>query len=264
MSELPELPPAGRPIRPLPAGGLEAVLEQGRRRRTRALLGIGGTTGVVALVLAATVVLPRPGLDTLDPADPPRFASSPAATPTDAAPSPEPSEAPSTPDPQPVPTDEPPSPTVEPPVARPTRDPAPTSVATPPADSPAPRATAPAQSPAAQSPSAPPPASPSPSPEPTSSAARTSFRFDSAARGDRPEQVVVGYGDPSSCPSREVRHQVREDGGQVVVTLTRVADRDEVCTADYRPRFVQVQLQAPLAGRAVVDGSRGESVPVSG
>ena len=65
MSELPELPPAPRLTRPLPAGGLDAAIAGGRRRRQRALAVGGGTTMALAVAVAAVVALPGGGSDEL-------------------------------------------------------------------------------------------------------------------------------------------------------------------------------------------------------
>jgi hypothetical protein len=87
MSELPELPPLTRRTRPLPAGGLDAVLAGGRRRRHRALAVASGTTTALAVVVAAVVVLPGGASDELSLADPTR-SPAPAVTAT-AVPEPE-------------------------------------------------------------------------------------------------------------------------------------------------------------------------------
>ncbi len=126
--------------------------------------------------------------------------------------------------------------------------------------SPEPSATA---APAPRSPQqpAPPPPAPRPSPEPTG--ARAAFSFDAAYGTDEPYEVVVQYGDSSSCPHARVTHLVSESADEVVVTLEADAqDPGRACTADYRQRLVPVQLQQPLGRRVVVDGSRREQVPV--
>lgn len=53
MSELPELPPVPRRVRPLPPGGLDAAIRAGRRRRNGVLGAVGGAgmAGVVILVV---------------------------------------------------------------------------------------------------------------------------------------------------------------------------------------------------------------------
>lgn len=94
MSELPDLPPAPRRTRPLPEGGLEAVVSAGRARRARALAA--GTTTTLALVLAGVLVQPTGALDALNaafrPAPVPTVApsSAPASEPPVASPAPAP------------------------------------------------------------------------------------------------------------------------------------------------------------------------------
>lgn len=86
MSEIPELPARPARTRPLLAGGLEAVVVQGRRRRQRFLGVAGGTTTGLALALAVVLALPGPSSDSLRQADPPP-APSPSAEPQEAEPS---------------------------------------------------------------------------------------------------------------------------------------------------------------------------------
>jgi hypothetical protein len=75
--------------------------------------------------------------------------------------------------------------------------------------------------------------------------------------------VVVRYGDSGSCPNEAVRHDVVEQPGRIVVTLTRAPQTDQPCTSDYKAELVRVALTAPLGSREVVDGSRNEPVPIS-
>lgn len=118
-----------------------------------------------------------------------------------------------------------------------------------------PATSAPAPAPAPRS--LPPPASPSPG------AGRAAFSFDAAYGTDEPYEVVVQYGDSSSCPHENVRHVVRETADQVVVTLEADAMSPErACTADYRQMLVPIRLASPLGDRVLVDGSRNEPVPV--
>jgi hypothetical protein len=115
-----------------------------------------------------------------------------------------------------------------------------------------------ASSPARPAPS--PPASRAASP---AAAARATFGFDAAYGTDEAYEVVVQYGDSSSCPHAAVTHAVRETAEQVVVTLEEDAqDPGRACTADYRQVLVPVRLDRPLGDRVVVDGHRGEPVPV--
>ena len=58
MSELPDLPPAPRRTRPLPPGGLDGALREGRRRRTRFLGATGGVATAAVLVLALVAAGP--------------------------------------------------------------------------------------------------------------------------------------------------------------------------------------------------------------
>ena len=53
MSELPDLPPAPRHHRPLPPGGLESAMRDGRRRQVRFLGVTGHGTRVAAMHLAS-------------------------------------------------------------------------------------------------------------------------------------------------------------------------------------------------------------------
>lgn len=127
-----------------------------------------------------------------------------------------------------------------------------------------PSATASASAPASAQPS-PPEDAPAvaPSAPPPSPVARSSFSFDAAYGTDEPNEVVVQYGDSSSCPHTNVRHTVRESPDRVVVTLEADAmDPGRACTADYRQRLVPVRLQQPLGDRVLVDGSRDEPVAV--
>ena len=58
MSELPELPPTARRTRPLPPGGLDDAVRNGRRRRNRFLGATGGVATAAVLVLALTAAAP--------------------------------------------------------------------------------------------------------------------------------------------------------------------------------------------------------------
>jgi hypothetical protein len=94
--------------------------------------------------------------------------------------------------------------------------------------------------------------------------AREAFGFDAAYADTDPTVLVVRYGDSSSCPSEAVRHNLVQESGRVVVTLTRTPiPADKPCTADYGARLVRIALTAPLDGREVVDGSRKQPVPIS-
>lgn len=75
MSELPDLPPLPRRTRPLPPGGLEAAVADGRRRRNRFLGMTGGGATALALVLALAVSTPGQSQDSLRVADPEATAS---------------------------------------------------------------------------------------------------------------------------------------------------------------------------------------------
>ncbi|MCU1591234.1 MAG: hypothetical protein JWP11_2490, partial [Frankiales bacterium] len=70
MSELPELPRVPRRVRPLPAGGIDAAVRAGRRRRNRAAVAAGGSVTAVALVVAVALVAPGSHDETLQPAHP--------------------------------------------------------------------------------------------------------------------------------------------------------------------------------------------------
>lgn len=105
---------------------------------------------------------------------------------------------------------------------------------------------------------------PAPSPSaPSPAAARAAFSFDGAYGTDEPREVIVQYGDSSSCPHEDVRHAVQESSDRVVVTLEADAMAPErACTADYRQMLVPIRLAQPLGDRILVDGSRGEPVAV--
>jgi hypothetical protein len=76
--------------------------------------------------------------------------------------------------------------------------------------------------------------------------------------------LVVRYGDSSSCPSEDVRHTVVQEPDRIVVTLTREPmPGDRPCTSDYGAKLFRISLTAPLASRAVIDGSRKTPVPIS-
>ena len=90
------------------------------------------------------------------------------------------------------------------------------------------------------------------------------FGFDGAYADADPTVLLVRYGDSGSCPSEGVRHDVVQEPGRVVVTLTRKPmPTDQQCDADYRAVLVRITLSAALADRTVVDGFRGERVPIS-
>lgn len=100
MSELPDLPPPPRRSRPVPDGGLDAVLAAGRARRTRG--AAAATTTALALVVAGVLVQPTAALQSLNAAFRPGPAASPERTqvppprPTTAAPTVAPTTEPST------------------------------------------------------------------------------------------------------------------------------------------------------------------------
>ena len=201
---------------------------------------------VVALVVTVTlVVAARDG-------DPP----------TDSALQPPAASEPATPDPAPSASAEPRSdaPTATPPAQiAPTPGSASTAATEPqaPDRSPAapPATSAPAPAPAPRS--LPPPASPAPG------AGRAAFSFDAAYGTDEPREVIVQYGDSSSCPHEDVRSTVQESADRVVVTLEADAVPPErACTADYRQMLVPIRLSGPLGDRVLIDGSRGEPVTV--
>jgi hypothetical protein len=84
-----------------------------------------------------------------------------------------------------------------------------------------------------------------------------------ASRSADATAVAVTY-DNGGCGRRNLTHAVKESPDSVVVLLQ--ADPpppDQMCTADSRPAALVVQLEAPLAERAVVDGSTGRTVPLS-
>src|SRR5450759_3896285 len=93
---------------------------------------------------------------------------------------------------------------------------------------------------------------------------REAFACDAAYADADPKVLVVQYGDSGSCPSAAVRHDVVEQPGRVVVTLTRTPmPTDRACTADYQIKLVRIALTAPLGSREVVDGSRTVPVPIT-
>jgi len=109
-------------------------------------------------------------------------------------------------------------------------------------------------------PGAVPPAPPATEPAP----AREAFAFDKASRGDAPDQLVVTYGDSSSCVHENVTAQAKEDAETVYVILEAdTRDPDVACTEDYRPVERTIRLQAALGDRKVVDASTGKQVPVT-
>lgn len=97
MSELPELPPAPRRVRPLMQGGLEAAIASGRRRRQRVMAATGGAGAALILVVATVLVQPsdaRP--DSL------QFAETPTPAPTVVVTELEPTPGPDVPDAPPL------------------------------------------------------------------------------------------------------------------------------------------------------------------
>jgi hypothetical protein len=99
---------------------------------------------------------------------------------------------------------------------------------------------------------------------PPSLGGREAFAFDAAYVDADPKVLVVQYGDSGSCPSEAVRHDVVEQPGRVVVTLTRTPmPTDRACTADYQIKLVRIALTVPLGSREVVDGSRSVPVPLT-
>jgi len=93
---------------------------------------------------------------------------------------------------------------------------------------------------------------------------REAFGFDAAYADPDPMVLVVRYGDSSSCPSLAVRHDVVQVPDRVVVTLTRTPmSIDQACTSDYGAKLIRISLIAPLGSRAVIDGSRTKTVPIS-
>src|SRR5665647_1576478 len=68
---------------------------------------------------------------------------------------------------------------------------------------------------------------------PSSTQVRQAFGFDAAYADPDPMVLVIRYGDSSSCPSKAVRHDVLQQPGRVVVTLTRAPmQADQPCTSD--------------------------------
>ncbi len=204
----------------------------------------GAAVAVVALVAAVALVLSgddEPGRVATLPTPPSATAS---ATAQPSPPEDAPAVAPSAPAARPSPT----APAATEPDSPVGSDDEPTA-----APAPAPtRTTAPTPAPA-----------PSTAPQPSPDTARSAFPFDAAYGTDEPGEVVVQYGDSSSCPHTNVRHTVRESADRVVVTLEADAmDPGRACTADYRQRLVPVRLQQPLGDRVLVDGSRDEPVAV--
>lgn len=111
------------------------------------------------------------------------------------------------------------------------------------------------------SPSSPSSSSPSPSTEPSG---RVPFRFDVAIRQVDPRQLVIRYGESSSCPYEQVDAEVQESAAKVVVTLTaRIQATGRACTADYAARDVTLTLEQELGDRRVVDGSTGTEMTVA-
>ncbi len=142
--------------------------------------------------------------------------------------------------------------------SQPSTSPSPMTSPVPVARAPRPAPTPMRAAPAASSPVA----TPTPKPAPTASR-RATYSFDAAYGTDDPKQVVVQYGDSSSCPHQRVTHTVTETPDRVVVTLEADAmDPERACTADYQQRLVTIRLQQPMSGRTLVDGHRNEPVEV--
>jgi hypothetical protein len=90
------------------------------------------------------------------------------------------------------------------------------------------------------------------------------FSFDKASHGADADQLVVTYGDSSSCAHENVTAQAKEDTKTVYVILEADnRDPDVACTEDYRAVERTIRLQAPLGNRSVVDASTGKQVPLS-
>jgi hypothetical protein len=107
---------------------------------------------------------------------------------------------------------------------------------------------------------APPPAPDMPVP---AAASRSTFGFDAAFPTDEPNVLIVQYGDSGSCPHTNVQPLVKESSDSIVVTLEAdTMPSKRICTDDYRQQLVTLKLQSPLADRKVIDGSRGEPVPI--
>lgn len=92
----------------------------------------------------------------------------------------------------------------------------------------------------------------------------TPLSVDAASRGAKPNELVVQYGDSSSCPWQHVTHKVKEDSTTIYMLLQADPRKPGIaCTADYLPRKVTVELQSPLADRKVVDATTAKAVPVA-
>ena len=94
--------------------------------------------------------------------------------------------------------------------------------------------------------------------------ARTQLAFDAAHRAKTADALLVQYGDSSSCKHQNVTPLAKEDATTVYVQLE--SDRMDTlvaCTEDYTAVTVQVDLQAPLGQRKVVDLTTGKQVPVT-
>jgi hypothetical protein len=109
------------------------------------------------------------------------------------------------------------------------------------------------------------PGSTEPAPPATDPVApRQLFSFDKAARGAEPNQLVITYGDSSSCPHVNVTAQSKESGDAVYVVLEADGrDPGVACTDDYRVMERTITLQAPLGDRKVYDSSTNKVVPLS-
>jgi hypothetical protein len=94
--------------------------------------------------------------------------------------------------------------------------------------------------------------------------ARQSFPFDKAARGDSPNEVVVTYGDSSTCPHKNVTSYFKETADAVSIGLDAdVLPPNTACTDDYRAMQYVVTLQAPLGDRKVIEALSTREVPLS-
>jgi hypothetical protein len=94
--------------------------------------------------------------------------------------------------------------------------------------------------------------------------AREAFSFDKAARGTAADQLVVTYGDSSSCVHENVTASAKEAPDAVYVLLEADArDPNTACTEDYRAVERTITLQAPLGDRKVFDAASGKEVALS-
>ena len=202
MSELPDLPRAPRRTRPLPPGGLETAVREGRRRRTRFLGATGGAVTAAVLVISAVVASPSASNDSLQFADP-----TPQAEPS----------------------------------AEPSAEPTPTDGATAVPSSPADPSASASPAGSAESPAAGPPAGASPEPEPSPAeiVARRTFEEQPQERAApatcrQPPGGSTGpvlYGGATACTSSETGASTVKRGGQVKATI-------DLCVAHGAPPAV--------------------------